>query len=122
VLATTALFILLDTERKDFIIIVNVGVRLIKSPIIVYLAEDAFPGRNWLARRLFYKQPKAQMLVFLPLMMAKRYGELGLHPSVFLYGDPGCMQYIMTVFCVQLATSMLLIRNYPILLAKCQVI
>jgi hypothetical protein len=37
-----------DLKREGFVSLVNRAFRLSESPFVVYLAEDAFPGRDWL--------------------------------------------------------------------------
>lgn len=37
-----------DSKHEGFVSLVNQAFRLSESPFVVYLAEDAFPGRNWL--------------------------------------------------------------------------
>ena len=43
------IFIVLDTHRQGFIKTVNSVYKNLSCEFVVYLAQDAFPGRNWLA-------------------------------------------------------------------------
>jgi hypothetical protein len=56
---------ILDLKHEGFVSLVNQAFRLSESPFVVYLAEDAFPGRDWLKLGLDeLKNQKASLLGF----------------------------------------------------------
>ena len=56
---------ILDSKHDGFVSLVNRAFRLSESPFVVYLAEDAFPGRDWLKiAHAEINQKKAGLLGF----------------------------------------------------------
>ena len=63
-----------DLKREGFVSLVNRAFRSSESPFVVYLAEDAFPGRDWL--KIGLDELNAQKAGLLGFNDGKWQGEL----------------------------------------------
>ena len=63
-----------DLKREGFVSLINRAFRSSHSPFVVYLAEDAFPGRDWL--KIGLDELKTQKASLLGFNDGKWQGEL----------------------------------------------